>query len=343
MKKEFIGVDFSKKKFDVSVIDGEDMSLLGQNSFANDRSGYKELLAWLKEITHVTRKDWMFCGEHTGLYGMGLCSFLISKELFIWMENPLQIKLSTGIKRGKSDPADSRMIAEYACRNWDKAKPYKLPEKDLQALDQLLSHRQRLLDAKQPLLVAATELRACYQRDTTARYIYEDSLAEVERLNKRIKSCERKMLEIIRNNEALKENYEIVSSIKGIALINTIAMLVVTQNFTLFDNPRQYACYAGLAPFGKQSGSSISGKPHVSHLANKKIKVLLTQAAKCAIQHNPQLKAYYERKIAEGKNKWLVLNNVRSKLVHCAFAMVAKKERYQAEYVNPIKPVRIDT
>jgi transposase len=340
MKKVFIGVDFSKKKFDVSVLDGDDMSLLGQNSFVNDRSGCKELLNWLKEITHVTRKGWMFCGEHTGLYGMTLCSFLISKELVIWMENPLQIKLSSGIKRGKSDPADSLMIAKYAYRNWDRAKPYKLPDNDLHALDMLLSHRQRLLDSKLRLLTAANELRACYQRDATARYIYEESQAEVDRLNKRIGMCEAKILDVIQNNEGLKENYEIVSSIKGMALVNTVSMLIITQNFTLFDNPRQYACYAGLAPFGKQSGTSISSKPRVSHLANKKIKVLLTQAAKCAVIHNPQMKAYYNRKISEGKNKWLVLNNVRSKLVHCAFAMVAKKERYQAEYINPIKMVR---
>lgn len=38
---------------------------------------------------------------------------------------------------------------------------------------------------------------------------------------------------------------------------------------------RQFACYAGVAPFGHQSGNSIHGTPHVSHLANKQIKSLL--------------------------------------------------------------------
>jgi transposase len=337
MKKVFIGVDFSKKKFDVSVIDGDDMSLLAQGSFENTRPGCKALLSWLKEVTHATRKGWLFCGEHTGVYSMTLCSFLISKGLVIWMENPLQIKQSSGIRRGKSDPADSLMIAEYAYRNWDKATPYRLPDKDLQALDILLTYRERLLSAKQQLLVSATELRATYQRNTASRFVYEKSLRSIESFNKDIKACEEEIMNTIQNNEAIKENYEIVTSIKGISLVNAVAMLVITQNFTSFDNPRQYACYAGLAPFGKQSGSSIYSKPHVSHLANKKIKVLLTQAARCAVKFNPQMKAYYERKIAEGKNRWLVINNVRNKLVHCAFTLVAKKELYQAEYASTLK------
>jgi hypothetical protein len=34
-----------------------------------------------------------------------------------------------------------------------------------------------------------------------------------------------------------------------------------------------------MTPFGSHSGASIKTMPHVSHLPNKKIKVLLTQAA----------------------------------------------------------------
>ncbi|MDR1682681.1 MAG: IS110 family transposase [Candidatus Symbiothrix sp.] len=39
-------------------------------------------------------------------------------------------------------------------------------------------------------------------------------------------------------------------------------MLVATQNFTRFENSRQFACYAGMAPFDSQSGTSIK----VGHL-----------------------------------------------------------------------------
>jgi transposase len=337
MKKVFIGVDFSKKKFDISVLEGSDMSVLGHESFENERSGCLKMISWIRGLTRVPCKEWMFCGEHTGLYSMSLASFLSSKELFLWLENPLQIKQSSGIRRGKNDAADSLMIAQYACRYRDRARAYQLPHKDLLDLNELLSYRQRLISAKKQLLVSSVEIRSQYRRDANIRFMYEDSLSNVERINRSIKQCEEKMMIIIKANEELNENFEIVSSIKGIALINTVTILVVTRNFTSFDNSRQFACYSGLAPFGKESGTSIHTKPHVSHLADKNIKALLTQAARCAVRYNPQMRAYYERKIAEGKNSWLVINNVRNKLVHCIFSLVKYKQLYQEEYMYSTK------
>ncbi|MDR1403084.1 MAG: IS110 family transposase [Tannerellaceae bacterium] len=103
-----------------------------------------------------------------------------------------------------------------------------------------------------------------------------------------------------------------------------------------FENSRQFACFSGMAPFGKQPGSSLKTKPHASRLADRQIKVLLTQAAKSAIRHDANLKRYYERKIAEGKN-WAVVNNVRNKLIHRIFAIVKNRRLYQVDYCNPLQ------
>jgi transposase len=268
-----------------------------------------------------------------------LSEFLIKKDLFIWLENPLQIKQSTGIKRDKNDRTDSLEIALYAYRFQDRARAYQLPEKALKSLDLLLSFRERLVSNKQTLLVSSTELRRVMQRDSTARFIYEQSQQDIERLNKEIKEVERRMLKEIEHDEALQENYELVSSIKGIALINTVAILVATQNFTRFDNSRQFACYSGMAPFGKQSGTSVNAKPRVSHVADKKIKSLLTQAAKCAINYDPDIRQYYERKRSEGKDNWLIINNIRNKMIHRIFAIVKNKQLYQVEYRNLLNKI----
>jgi len=42
---------------------------------------------------------------------------------------------------------------------------------------------------------------------------------------------------------------------------------------------------------------------------------LLTSCAISAIKHDIELSAYYHRKIAEGKNKYTVINNVKNKLL----------------------------
>ncbi len=336
MKKSlFIGIDFSKKTFDVSLIDGNNPNgISGYNQFENTKVGCNQLLKWVRSWSKASTTEWLFCGEHTGLYSVLLSEFLIKKNLFVWLENPLQIKLSTGIKRDKNDKVDSREIALYALRFQDKAKESQLSDKSLKSLELLLGFRDRLIGNKHALLVSAVELRAVLNRDVTARYIYEQSQKDIERINKEIKCVEAKMKEVVDSNDAIKETYEVVSSIKGVALINTVAIIVATKNFSRFENSRQFACYAGMAPFGKQSGTSIKTGPHVSHLANKRIKTLLTQAAQCAIRYNSDLKQYYTRKVAEGKNKWVVLNNVRNKLIHCIFALVRDKQLYQEGFLQ---------
>jgi transposase len=174
------------------------------------------------------------------------------------------------------------------------------------------------------------------KRDPTACYIYEQSKRDIERINREIKAVEEKMREWIEDTESLKENNRIISSIKGVALINTVAILVSTQNFTRFANSRQEACYAGMAPFGRQSGSSIKTAPHVRHLADKKIKVLLTQAALCAISHDENIRQYYQRKKADGKEYGLIIKNVINTLIHRIFALVRNKQLYQLDYTNSL-------
>jgi transposase len=155
-------------------------------------------------------------------------------------------------------------------------------------------------------------------------------------LNKEIKEVEKKMLEIMEASTELKENYLLVTSIKGIALINTVAIMVHTSNFTRFDNPRQLACYAGVVPFGKSSGTSLNKPKRTSNLANRQIKTLLTQAARCAVRHDVKLRMYYHRKLQQGKDERLVINNVRNKLLHTVFAVVKNKQFYQTDYKNEI-------
>ena len=191
MKKSlFIGIDFSKKTFDVSILHQNNLLSVDYQQFDNNKEGCAALLKWIKSLTKTPVASWLFCGEHTGLYTLCLSEFLLKKELFVWLENPLQIKQSSGIKREKNDKADSRDIALYAYRFQDRARRYQLPDKALKSLELLFSFRQRLIDNKKRLLVSAAEVRQVLSRHTTARYIYEQSQKDIERLNKEIKAVE---------------------------------------------------------------------------------------------------------------------------------------------------------
>lgn len=158
----------------------------------------------------------------------------------------------------------------------------------------------------------------------------------VSELNKDIRKLDEEIDTLIAGNEELAEVFAIVTSIPGVGTQNAVCMMVYTDNFRKFNfNSRKIACYYGLAPFGRSSGTSVHTDPHVHYMANRQIKAMLTQAALSAVSHNPVMAAYYGRLIQAGKKKQVALNNVKNKLVHLATAMVKNKQRFNPEYRIP--------
>jgi transposase len=329
----FIGIDFSKSKFDVTALESVEQGAIAQATFDNTKEGFEALLKWVPQQSKISSENWLFCGEHTGLYSRSLSIFLAKKKRFVWLENPLEIKQSSGIKRTKTDRADSLVIANYACRFCDRASAYLLASDALETLHMLLTYRARLVKEKVLLQVPADELRRVVKRNSVSRFIYEESRRKVKRIEKEIKEVEALMHKTIIESE-LRENYLLAISVKGIGIVTAICLIVHTDNFMAFENGRQLASYCGCAPFPNESGTINKGT-HVSHLANKYLKTLLTSCALSAIQHDRELAAYYHRKIAEGKNEYMVINNVRNKLLQRVVAVVKSKTPYRENYLNP--------
>ena len=156
------------------------------------------------------------------------------------------------------------------------------------------------------------------------------SMKEVMKmLAQEIKEAEKAIKELIGSDESLQTNYKLACSVMGIGFATAVHLLIATENFTRFNDVRKLICYCGVAPFEHSSGTSVRGKVRVSHLANKKIKSLLTMAAISAIQHDPELKAKYEQKVKEGKAKMCVINIIRAKLIERVFAVVKKQKPYE--------------
>ena len=145
-----------------------------------------------------------------------------------------------------------------------------------------------------------------------------------------MKTIERELKELIAADSNICRNYKLLTSIKGVGPITAIVMLCSTLNFTKITDHRKFACYCGLAPFEHSSGTSVRGGCHTSSMANRDIKVQLNRSALIAIRCDPQLKAYYERKVAEGKHKFSVLNAVRAKIAARCFAVVRRGTPYVA-------------
>jgi len=337
MKKIFIGIDFSKLKFDATIYDGATNKKIGSHEFVNETTGFNESIDWISSKTKIKRNEWLFCGEHTGICSYALPVFLSEKKIDICLESGLQIKRTQGIQREKTDPVDASKISEYASRHKDKLKLFSPLPETLDGLKDLMAFRDRLIKAKKMFQVSSKELKRVKQKGVIAEFINIDSTLEIKSLGAKIKSCETKIKELIKSELDLSENYEFLVSIKGIGFVNAVTVLVITANFTLFTDPRKFGCYCGVVPFKHTSGTSVKGRTKISKFANKKVKSLLTQAARTCVMHDAEMKSYYQRKRAEGKSDKVVINNVRNKLIHRMFAVVLSKTKYNPNYLNPLK------
>jgi transposase len=125
-----------------------------------------------------------------------------------------------------------------------------------------------------------------------------------------------------------ENNFKLIQTVRGIGVVLARYLIIYTENFTRFTNPRKFACFAGIAPFEYSSGSSIRGKTKVHPVANKHLKSLLNIAAMSAIQLKGEYQIYYKRRIKLGKNKMSTLNIIRNKLVHRVFAVVKRQTPY---------------
>lgn len=339
MKNLFIGIDFSKEKIDVTVISAmglEEMSARVFNEFKSTVCGYRKFLKWVKEHSNGIDVDaWLFCGENTGDYSKPLCNFLYGKGYDIWLENAKLIKDASGLRRLKTDRADSAMIAEYAMRNHDRAVLYSPMSESLSQLRELFLYRQMIVRHKCSLQVRKDEKRLMMEKSPTRTLISNTGKHLVAELEKAIDKLDKKIKEIIESDEELKHTYMIVTSVPGIGTQNAVCLMVYTDNFTKFDfNARKIACYYGVAPFGKESGTSVYSAPRTHCMANKMLKSMLTQAALIAVRFCPQIGRYYARLIERGKKMQVALNNVKNKLLHMVTAMVKNNSCYNPGYIN---------
>ena len=337
MKKLFVGIDFSKEKVDVTIIFAEALTELYPrvtSEFKNTVSGFKQLIKWVEQNANgIDSSLWLFCGENTGDYSKPLCNYLYGKGYDMWLENAKCIKDSSGIRRLKSDRADASMIAEYAMRNYDRAVMYEPLSEALTQLRELFLYRQMVVRHRCSFQVRRGEKKLTMEKSSVKTMISQSGRHIVSELNKEIEKIDKRIASLIDSNAELAQVFNIVTSIPGIGTQNAVCLMVYTDNFRKFNyDSRKIACYYGIAPFGKDSGTSVHTDPHVHYMANRQIKAMLTQAALAAVRFNPIIAQYYQRLIARGKKMPVAMNNVKNKLLHVVTSMVKNKQVYNPKY-----------
>lgn len=325
-----IGIDISKHTFDASRCMVSDPQTFEHRVFEQNPKGLNAFVTWCSS-GGVPEASILICMEHTGIYTHGLLEHLKSYQFVLWVEMPLRIKKSIGLQRGGDDKLSSRLIAQYAYRYRDACKPWVMEDAFIMRLRHLTAQRDRLVRNIKVLEVPVKELKdtGC---DDIAKELEKLQRKTVKETKAAIEAIERCIDELVKENEQANEKVSLVTSIKGISTQTAIHLYVYTKGFSAFGTAKQLASYCGVVPFERRSGISVRHRPRVSPFANKDLKRLLHLCAMCAIRHDKELRAYYQRKVLEGKNKMSVVNAVRNKLIQRVFAVLRDGRKWVENY-----------
>ena len=331
--KNFVGIDISKPYFDAAVIKADDPYHNVHNQFPQSSAGFKKMVTWLRGQDVLLNNNTLLCMEYTGIYNSGLVNFLVEQKAQLWVEMPLRINKSSGFERGSDDKTSAIKIAAYAYRYQDKMQLWRPVDSNVQKIKHLNAQRDRVVKAITQLTVPLEELSACGCH-SDAKQLEKLQQTSLKALKKTKEAIEQLIKKTIAQDATIAKKIKQAKSIKGIGQVTAVAVLGYTRGFTSFSEGNQLSCYCGVVPFGKISGTSVRTKPTVSHHANKKLKKLFHLCALSAIRYDKEIRAYFERKLAEGKNKMCVINAVRNKLVRRLFAVIRDDRLYEENYVR---------
>jgi transposase len=323
----FVGVDMASATFMACVGTAPWKVTVKPTKFDNNEDGYSSFLDWLK-ANHLKPEQSVICMEATGVYSEGLSYFVHASGYPVAVEPPLNIQRKFPVNASKSDDLDCQYIGEYASRYEDKLSLWKPRAEILEQVKLLLTTRQHF---SVQLTGHKNALHAAHRKQVSsdlAKRLHRDM---IEQIGKSIKTLDQEIRRLIDSNPTFKQTVLLLLSVPGIGLQLAAHLLIAMQD-TL--DPRVLAAFIGICPIKHESGTSVYAPPTSRHYGPSVLRKLLYLAACTVKAHKKQFQHYFFRKVAEGKHKKLVLNNIQNKILKIACAVVRSQKPYIPNYVS---------
>lgn len=336
--KYFIGIDISADDFSASCITNPAKQVFLTRKFLQNIDGYNEFISLLTK-NNIKTFDSIITMESTGVYSENLSYFLTSKGFNISIEAPHKVKNKMKDSPRKNDFIDAELIAEYSYRYYDKLSLWKPKSEILEQIQVLLTTREHLTVQMVSNTNALKSLKYKYYQTPMANEIYTKT---INKLKEHIKQIDKEIKSLIDKDDSFKNNISLAKSVPGVGLLLATNFLVLTKGFTENLNYKHIASYSGICPYEQISGTSLNRKPRSKRFGPSRLRKLLYLAALSVRAYNPKFKKYFLRKVAEGKNKRLVLNNIENKLLKIICAVINTKTEFTDNYIS-VNPALISS
>jgi transposase len=255
--------------------------------------------------------------EATGGLEADVVAELAARGLPVVVINPTRIRAfarSTGTL-AKTDKIDAKMIAHFAQAIRPDVR--ELPGEETSHLAALVNRRRQVI----AILVAEKN-----RLNTAPRQVQKRIKKHIEWLEEELAALEKEIQELIRENPLWRKQEELLRSVPGVGPVTSAVLLAELPELGTL-NRQKIAALVGLAPFNKDSGPR-KGKRRI-YGGRSAVRSTLYMAALVAVRFNPVIRAFYERLIANGKEKKVALTACARKLLVILNAILRQGEPWR--------------
>ncbi len=323
MKKPvLVGIDVSAKTLDVAIDTGRRVAV---ELFDNDASGHRKLIRRLERSGRRVRVGL----ESTGVYHLELALALHkAPRIDVMVANPRAVKdfARAEMRRSKTDRTDAGSMVEFVRRMDFVA--WQPPAPEILVLRALSRHLEALAGMRAQERNRSHASQRIPELTAPVREAIAGHLAFLEQSTKEL---EAKALAVIAGSERLQRAFDHLVSVKGIAATSAIAILAELEVLPPDMTPRQWVAHAGLDPKHEQSGTSVLARVRISKVGNRHLRRALFMPAIVAVQHEPRIRAFYEKLLANGKKPMQANIAVMRKLLHAIHGMIHHDQDFDGQ------------
>ncbi|HUH58180.1 MAG TPA: IS110 family transposase [Pseudomonadales bacterium] len=301
----FIGIDIGATAFEVVIRKNDKNGAV--KSYQQTPKDHEKLAAQLLKLDPAC-----VVMEATGIYYLNLAVVLFNSGLKVSVINPNSFNhfAKLTLTHSKTDGIDAALLAEYAQRMTPRL--WTAPDPKLLSLRDIGRQINRLVGRRTE---AKNNLHALKAKNTTYQPLIDDELEGIEYLEIRIERLRNMALEIITDDEALKQKLENLTAAIGIGINSAIMIICELELLPEHLKSSQVTRFAGLDVRLTQSGTSINKPGRLSKAGNAYLRTALFMPALSAVTHDPNARAFYQSLTQRGKKKKQALCAVMRKML----------------------------
>lgn len=295
-----VGIDVGKYQLDVHVYERA-LSF----SVPNTPAGVRKLLGRLGRF-NLAR----LVVEATGRREYDLVIAAAERGLPVVVAQPLTIRRYAAAKGvlAKTDRIDAQVVADYAATLRPDVRP--IPIGPIRQIKDLAARRRQLVT------MSTMEKN---RLDVMPSSLHADLRRHLKHLQAQVEKLDRAIDQLVAGVEAWRHKRELLVSTPGIGLQVANTLLADLPELGALSN-KQIAALVGVAPFNRDSGT-MRGKRRIRG-GRSTVRTALFMAAMSAIQHNPVIRATYQRMVTAGKHKKVALTACMRKMTVTLNAML---------------------